>query len=70
MWKYTAPEPIVEEPVEEPEPPEPVKVKEEIVIPEPVEPTCEQASMSSWWKDDRNIACNPIKTDNFNFNWG
>ena len=26
--------------------------------------------MSSWWNEPRNNPCNPIKTENFNPNWG
>ena len=64
--------------VEEDEAPEPIPEPEPQVkhpdtghiIPANLTVKCSEAKMSSKWKDHRNHPCNPIKTRNFNPNWG
>jgi len=61
----------VEEEVEEPEPAKPIKTKEgTTVTPKPQEQTQDSITMSSKWQDARMHPYNPIKTQNWNANWG
>jgi hypothetical protein len=72
IYGFEVEEEIIPEPIPEPEPPAPVKTPEKVVPPKPVPiPKCDKASMSSWYGNQRNNPCNPIKNPpNWNPNWG